>query len=79
MKTAVSIPDGLFRAAEQASERLGIPRSELYQRALADYLDRHGASLVTDALNQVYRAEQPIPLDPVLDRMQLASLPRETW
>ena len=34
MKTAVSIPDHVFDAAERLAEKLGISRSELYQRAL---------------------------------------------
>jgi metal-responsive CopG/Arc/MetJ family transcriptional regulator len=35
MKTAVSIPDPLFEAADNLAGRLGISRSELYARALA--------------------------------------------
>ncbi|HET9886858.1 MAG TPA: ChpI protein, partial [bacterium] len=31
MKTAISIPDDLFRAAEAAAKRLGLSRSELVQ------------------------------------------------
>ncbi len=79
MKTAISIPDNLFQAAERAAKRLGISRSELYQRAVASFLERQSDTLVTDALNQVYRAEQGGELDPLLDRMQCASLPRENW
>jgi len=32
MKTAVSVPNDVFRAAERAAKRLGISRSELYAR-----------------------------------------------
>jgi hypothetical protein len=38
MKTAVSLPDPLFRRAEKAAKRLGISRSELYARALGEFL-----------------------------------------
>lgn len=79
MKTAISIPDELFRAADAAAQRLGISRSELYQRAVATYLERHGGDLVTEALNEIYGPETREPLDPVLDRMQRSSLPRESW
>jgi predicted transcriptional regulator len=34
MKTAVSIPDPLFRAAERLARRRGVPRSQLYAEAL---------------------------------------------
>ena len=35
MKTAVSIPDKLFEAAERYARRRGIARSQLYAEALA--------------------------------------------
>lgn len=41
--------------------------------------EEHAQPLITDALNEVYDSEEPAPLDPVLDRMQRASLPREPW
>ncbi|MDY0002133.1 MAG: hypothetical protein RBU30_12620 [Polyangia bacterium] len=78
MKTAISIPDDLFRAAERASSRLGITRSELYQRALALFLSRNDDRAVTEALDRVYGEERE-PLDPLLEQMQAASLEREPW
>ena len=41
MKTAISIPDPLFKEAERLTKRLRIPRSQLYARALEDYIQRH--------------------------------------
>ena len=79
MKTAISLPDDLFDTAEQTASRLGISRSVLYQRALALFLERHGDALVTDSLNEVYSTTTQPPLDPLLDRMQRASLAREHW
>ena len=38
MKTAISIPDEIFLAAEQLAKRIGSSRSELYATALAAYL-----------------------------------------
>jgi hypothetical protein len=38
VKTAVSVPDSLFRRAEKTAKRLGISRSELYARALDEFL-----------------------------------------
>lgn len=79
MKTAISIPDDLFQAAERAAKRLGLSRSELYQRAVAAFLERQSDTLVTDVLNEIYQSEEPGLVDPVLERMQRASLPREDW
>ena len=79
MKTAISIPDDLFRAAERAAKRLGISRSEFYQRAVASFLERQSDALITDALNTVHVSEAPTGVDSVLDRMQRASLPPENW
>lgn len=78
MKTAISIPDDLYRSAERASARLGLTRSELYRRALALFLSRHDERAVTAALDRVYDDAEG-PVDPLLERMQAASLPREPW
>jgi metal-responsive CopG/Arc/MetJ family transcriptional regulator len=53
MKTAVSIPDDLFRRADEYASRAGKSRSELYREALADYLARRDPQAVTAALNSV--------------------------
>ena len=56
MKTAVSIPDDLFAAAEQLAERLGTSRSRLYALALEAYVARHSEDEVTAAINRVVDA-----------------------
>jgi metal-responsive CopG/Arc/MetJ family transcriptional regulator len=53
MKTAVSLPDRLFRAAEQHARRAQKSRSQLYAEALAEYLARHAPDEVTEAMNRV--------------------------
>ena len=78
MKTAISIPDPLFDAAEDVADRLGMSRSQLYAEALAEYVAKHRDDQVTEALNQVY-AKYSSTLDPVLVAMQFASLPKEEW
>lgn len=80
MKTAISIPDELFQKAEGAAKSLSISRSELYQRALAAFLDRQEGRLVTEALNEIYGTDaEAEAVDPLLERLQLASLPLEEW
>jgi len=79
MKTAISIPDELFQAAERVARSLGLSRSQLYQKALAKYLDKHNEEAITEALNKVYTSEAEGRLDPDLADLQRASLGRETW
>jgi metal-responsive CopG/Arc/MetJ family transcriptional regulator len=55
MKTAVSIPDAVFRKAERLAKRLGKNRSELYAAALREYLLRHGPAAEVAALNATVR------------------------
>jgi metal-responsive CopG/Arc/MetJ family transcriptional regulator len=78
MKTAISLPDDLFEAAEKTARRLGVSRSHLYARAIAAYLEEFGAEAITEKLNEVY-SEHPTELDPVLESMQSASVFEEGW
>ncbi len=78
MKTAISIPDPLFDAAEEVADRLGMSRSQRHNKALAEYVEKHRDDQVTEALNQVY-AKYSSTVDPVLAAMQFASLPPEEW
>jgi len=79
MKTAISLPDELFEAAERVAKRLGLSRSELYQRALAKFIASQNSAAVTAELDQVYSTEEKSHLDPVLDKLQRASIAREDW
>jgi metal-responsive CopG/Arc/MetJ family transcriptional regulator len=53
MKTAVSVPNEVFDRAERLAKRLEVSRSELYSRALREYLARHSPDEVTQALDRV--------------------------
>lgn len=53
MKTAISLPDDIFEKAEQLVRSLGVSRSELYRRALEEYLARHVSDRVTLALDRL--------------------------
>ncbi len=80
MKTAISIPEDLFRVAEQAAKRLGVSRSEFYRRAIGAFLHGNNDELITDALNEVYDDQAGKGyVDPTLLQMQLASLEQEEW
>jgi metal-responsive CopG/Arc/MetJ family transcriptional regulator len=78
MKTAISVPDPVFKAGERVAQRLGISRSRLYADALRDWLRRHDDKEITRRLNEVYTAEPSEP-DPVLTRLAARALRKESW
>lgn len=53
MKTAISLPDDVFDQAERLARNLALSRSELYRRALEDYLARHVPDRVTRSLDEL--------------------------
>lgn len=73
MKTAISVPDPLFRKAERLAKKLGMSRSQLYSNALAALVTSMTAEDITTALNEVY-SHEPSKADPVLSAMQMATL-----
>lgn len=80
MKTAISLPDDLFSAADRTARGLGLSRSELFRRALLLFLQRHDDRLVTEALNRVYgagRVDSSLP--PAVAELQARSIPTDDW
>jgi metal-responsive CopG/Arc/MetJ family transcriptional regulator len=53
MKVAVSIPDDVFADAEALAKRLKSSRSEIYSRALGEFIGHHAPDRVTDLMNEV--------------------------
>ncbi|HSK81528.1 MAG TPA: hypothetical protein VLQ45_34050 [Thermoanaerobaculia bacterium] len=53
MKTAVSIPDDVFEEAERLVVELQTSRSQLYSRALQEFVARHAPDRLTEAMNRV--------------------------
>lgn len=78
MKTAISVPNDLFEAAEKLARRLGVSRSRLYTKAVAEFLGRHRGEDVTKKLNQIYESEQAV-LDSTSEALQGASLGKDEW
>jgi predicted transcriptional regulator len=77
MKTAVSIPDPIFEAADRLARRRRISRSELYAEALARLLDADESSRVTERLDDLYR-DRPSELDAGLAAVQALAID-EDW
>lgn len=78
VKTAVSMPDDLFRLAEATARKLRVSRSQLYAKAIAEFLEREPGNAITERLNEVYSG-CPAKLDPGLHRAQLKSLEKDAW
>jgi metal-responsive CopG/Arc/MetJ family transcriptional regulator len=53
MKVAVSIPDDVFAEAEALAKRMKSSRSEIYSRALGEFIGHHAPDRVTDLINEV--------------------------
>ena len=80
MRISLSIPDELFQSAERRAKLLGISRSELYRRAIERYLRASDDEAITEALNAFCEKYPELNrLDPVMEEMQLRSLPKEDW
>jgi metal-responsive CopG/Arc/MetJ family transcriptional regulator len=78
MKTAISIPDPLFQAAEQYAQDKGLSRSELYARALKHYLEAFRYHGIMEVLNDLY-SEEESSLDTGYIAAQQHILRKEDW
>ena len=78
MKTAVSIPDDVFADAERLASRLQTSRSNLYARALAEFVARHDDDRVTALMDQAVR-EAGGKGDAFLDAAARQAVQRAEW
>ena len=53
MKTAVSVPDDIFKDVERLARRARKSRSQVYSAALKEYVARHAPDEITEAMNDV--------------------------
>ena len=78
MKTAVSIPDEIFEGAERLARRLKQSRSEVYSRALAEYVARHAPDKVTEEMDKVLE-DVAEPADEFVATAARRALRRTEW
>jgi metal-responsive CopG/Arc/MetJ family transcriptional regulator len=78
MKIAVSVPDDVFEEAEQLARRMKRSRSEVYSRALAEYVARHAPDRVTEAMDRAL-SEVGDPADRFLRAVSRRVLKRSDW
>lgn len=74
MKTAISIPDGVFQKAERLARRMKKSRSQLYSEAVAEYTARHSDDEITAAINRML--DDPEAADTELDAFVAAAARR---
>jgi metal-responsive CopG/Arc/MetJ family transcriptional regulator len=78
MKTAISIPDPVFDSAEALAKKLKISRSQLYTKAVEEFVTTHTATSVRETLDRVYGSE-PSSVDPSVAKAQSATITHEDW
>jgi len=78
MKTAISVPDEVFEAAEVFAQRHGLSRSQLYSSAVSEFIATHRTERVTEALNRIY-GQETSELDSGLAELQAQAVESETW
>jgi metal-responsive CopG/Arc/MetJ family transcriptional regulator len=78
MKVAVSIPDPLFEEAERVSQRLRMPRSQLYSRALQAFVRQHSGEEITARMNAALE-RVGAPGEPGWENLGLEVIRREKW
>jgi len=54
MKTAISLPDTLYEDAEKTAKSMGIPRSQLFAKALEEFINHHKIESITEKYNEIY-------------------------
>lgn len=80
MKTAISIPDPIYEAAEKLAKRLGVSRSQLYSRAVNSLIEQYRYSGVTERLDAVYEVNpESGRLDQDIEELQSRSIAEEEW
>ncbi|MBN2441389.1 MAG: hypothetical protein JXJ04_08580 [Spirochaetales bacterium] len=53
MKTAISLPDIIYKQAEVFARKTKKSRSQLYTEAIKEYLARHTPDVITESMNKV--------------------------
>jgi len=79
MKTAVSLPDRVYREAERHARRTRKSRSQLYAEALSEYLARHAPDEVTDGMNVIVDQLGDASLDPFVTQAGRRVLTSVEW
>jgi metal-responsive CopG/Arc/MetJ family transcriptional regulator len=78
MKTAISIPDDVFEDAERLARHTKKSRSQLFSDAVKEYVARHAADEVTEAMDRVVAEIRDAP-DELVSVAARRTLERTEW
>ena len=60
MKTAISIPDEIFRKADEAAKEYNYSRSELFTLAVKEFLEKMKSKRLLETINEAYSEPEAI-------------------
>ena len=78
MKTALSIPDSLFKAAEEMAAKEKLSRSQLYSRAMEQYLTVRKKESMREQMREALLHIDQTP-DPAWEEARRQAFLRSEW
>ena len=78
MKTALSIPDSLFKAAEEFAAKEKVSRSQLYSRAMEQYLAVRKKEAMREQMREALLHIDQTP-DPAWEEVRRQAFLRSEW
>ena len=78
MKTAISIPEKLFKRADKTARKMHLSRSALFCKAVKEFVEVRDNNDVTERLNQIY-SNHSSQLDPAFMYAQSQAIAKEAW
>ena len=60
MKTAISLPDEMFKEIEEITKECDCSRSQVFAIAVREYLERRKSKKLLEALDDAYRETEPL-------------------
>lgn len=80
MKTGISIPDDIFSLAEKIAQRMNMSRSELYSKAIKEFLSNLNSENITQQLDAIYGDDEiDSKIGEAISRAQSNILEKEEW
>ncbi len=82
MKTAISIPDDLFKEVEKLSKKLHCSRSQVLTSAAREFVEKQKSHEILDAINKAYsenETEQEVTLRQKSKKHYAKLLKEEKW
>jgi metal-responsive CopG/Arc/MetJ family transcriptional regulator len=58
MKTAISLPDEMFKEIEEVTKECACSRSQVFTMAVKEFLERRRSKKLLDALNKAYEGSE---------------------